>query len=585
MNEYLTGGLKYISSENKNFYPFVNKHYDKYRISKTKKTFEQICFPKQYVLQIPQQFLAEYISPETPYDSLLVVHKIGAGKTCAAIRVGEKWKGKRKIVFLVPASLIDNLYNELLSECTGTSYITSTEREILKTIPPNTSEYKRIISESHNEIQKYYEIYSYNKFVELYKEKKINLDRKVLIIDEVQNMVSEGGSFYKVLYNAIKTAKGGLRTVLLSATPIFDKPTEIALTLNLLNLKQELPTGREFVKEFIEKTTKNGKVYYNVKNMDKFKQLIRGKVSYYRGAPPYVYPKMNLHFVKCIMEPFQYKSYLTVFKKDAVGTELKSFEEKGFNEGEVMELPNNFFIGARMISNIAFPNLKIGEKGYESLTTKTVGKLEELKKYSIKFYTILNKVKTSHGPIFIYSNFKEFGGIASFVRILEIYGYSDYSEHGIGKKRYAVWSGDVSPKMRNEIRLVFNKKENENGDYIKIILGTPSMKEGVSLLRVRQVHVLEPYWNTSRMDQIIGRAFRFCSHKDLDEKDRVVDVFIYIAIHPKIDLTVDQHIHKLSLKKFQLNSEFEKALKECAVDCELFKYGNMDNVNDYKCDK
>jgi len=577
-------GGAYVLPEKNNFYSFIGKRYNDYRIEKRKKTFEQICFPKQYSLQVQQKFLAEYINPATPYKSLLAVHEIGAGKTCSAIRIAEAWKGVRTCMFLVPASLMDNLYNELLSECTGNHYISNSDRELLRTLPPNSTNYNKIMSDAYKEINKYYEIYSYNKFVELYNSGKITLDGKVLIIDEIQNMVSEGGSYYKTLYKAIKTAKKAPRVVLLSATPIFDKPTEISLTLNLLDLPQELPVGREFYEKFIEKKKIHGKITYDVKNMIEFKKAIRGRVSYYRGAPPYAYPKMNLHYVKCVMEKFQYKSYLTVFSKDTENIELKT-KEKGFTYGEFMDLPNSFFIGARMISNIAFPNLKIREEGYESLTSKTVGTLEDLKNYSIKFYNIIMKIKTSNGPVFVYSNFKEYGGITSFVRVLEIYGYVNYVEHGTGKNRYAVWSGQVSSKLRSEIRAVYNRKENTHGQYIKVILGTPSMKEGVSLLRVKQVHIIEPYWNQSRMDQIIGRAFRFCSHKDLPENERVVDVYVYIAIHPKIKITVDQHIHKLSLNKFKINSALKQALKEVAVDCELFKYGNMDSNNTYVCDK
>lgn len=573
--------VKYYLPDDNNFYSFVTDHFKDYKIEKKKRTFEQICFPKKYELQIPQKFLSQYINPNTPYDSILVVHKIGAGKTCTAIRIAEEWKLHRKIVFLAPASLLGNLYNELRSDCTQT-YVTAEERTLLKTLQPNTKEYDRIIKESNDKIHKYYEIYSYNKFVELYNGGAITLDGKVLIVDEVQNMVSEGGSYYQTLYKAIHSAKNKLRVVLLSATPIFDKPSELALTLNLLKLSTNLPTGKEFEHKFIQKNMKNGNITYTLKNVDYFKKIIRGKISYYRGAPPYVYPKMNVHFVKCEMKQFQYKSYLTVLK--AQMKEMTQLDlTKGFNKGELMELPQDFLLGVRLVSNIAFPNLDIGEKGYDSLTTDTVGKLEDLEKYSIKFFNILNKIRQSSGTVFIYSNFKKYGGIQSFVKILEIYGYVDYTEHGIGKKRYAVWSGDVPLKMREEIKVVFNKKENTNGSYIKIILGTPSMKEGVSLLRVRQVHLIEPYWNQSRMDQIIGRAVRFCSHKDLDESEREVDVYIYIAVHPSIPESVDQHIHKLSLKKSKLNSEFDKILKEVAIDCELFKYGNMDTGTEYKC--
>ena len=74
----------------------------------------------------------------------------------------------------------------------------------------------------------------------------------VLIIDEIQNMISEHGIWYATLYNAIKKAPKDLRIILLSATPMFDKPNELALTLNLLRLTKELPTGKEFNKEFIK---------------------------------------------------------------------------------------------------------------------------------------------------------------------------------------------------------------------------------------------------------------------------------------------------------------------------------------------
>ena len=55
----------------------------------------------------------------------------------------------------------------------------------------------------------------------------------------------------------------------------------------------------------------------------------------------------------------------------------------------------------------------------------------------------------------------------------------------------------------------------------------PAIKEGVSLLRVKYVHIIEPYWNLSRLEQVIGRAVRFCSHKDVEEDKRIVKVYIY----------------------------------------------------------
>jgi hypothetical protein len=75
---------------------------------------------------------------KTPYKELLVFHKIGAGKTCAAIRIAEEWDKK---VIVLPASLIGNFYKELRSECTNENYISNKDREKLKDL----SSYDKII--------------------------------------------------------------------------------------------------------------------------------------------------------------------------------------------------------------------------------------------------------------------------------------------------------------------------------------------------------------------------------------------------------------------------------------------------------
>ena len=132
---------------------------------------------------------------------------------------------------------------------------------------------------------------------------------------------------------------------------------------------------------------------------------------------------------------------------------------------------------------------------------------------------------------------------------------------------------------------VFNNADNFNGSKLKILLLSRAATEGLSLMRCRQAHILEPQWNDATMEQIIGRSRRLCSHKDLDEEKRYVKVYVYIAVHEKEEKTVDQHLLKLSLRKKHLNEQFEKALQESAIDCELFKNGNVyEDEEKLKCD-
>jgi hypothetical protein len=157
--------MRYPDIKSKNFYKEVNKIYKKYKIPKKKKSFNEICMPKKYELQLPQQFLSQFLNPSTPYKGVLVYHRIGAGKTCTAVRVGEVFKKKRKIIVVLPASLKGNFRTELRSPCAGTEYITNAERDILKKLHPSDQKYKEIIKKTDDRIDKYYTIYSYNKFI------------------------------------------------------------------------------------------------------------------------------------------------------------------------------------------------------------------------------------------------------------------------------------------------------------------------------------------------------------------------------------------------------------------------------------
>ena len=152
-------------------------------------------------------------------------------------------------------------------------------------------------------------------------------------------------------------------------------------------------------------------------------------------------------------------------------------------------------------------------------------------------------------------------------------GYSNFLEEGFGKKRYAIWSGDENLKEKNLIRETINNKDNKDGSKLKIILGSPAIKEGISLLRIRQVHVLEPYWNMSRLDQVIGRAVRFCSHKDLPRDERNVSIYIYLTIDKSKTnpISIDQQILSIALRKQILINEFETVLKKSAIDYYLFQ--------------
>ena len=133
------------------------------------------------------------------------------------------------------------------------------------------------------------------------------------------------------------------------------------------------------------------------------------------------------------------------------------------------------------------------------------------------------------------------------------------------------------------------------GEVIKVFMITSSGAEGISLKNVRYVHITEPYWHPVRMQQVIGRARRICSHQDLPENERTVDVFLYLMQFTeeilrsdesimirdndksKIDdvsiVTSDEALYEISTIKEMVNKQILDAIKESSMDCVLHKKG------------
>jgi hypothetical protein len=120
---------------------------------------------------------------------------------------------------------------------------------------------------------------------------------------------------------------------------------------------------------------------------------------------------------------------------------------------------------------------------------------------------------------------------------------------------------------------------------IKVFLSTKSGAEGVNLMNVRQVHIMEPYWNDLRIKQAIGRAVRQCSHATLPRHLRTVDAYIYRSTIDSFPLgedidergrnhTTDEYVLQVARKKQGLIDRAQLVMKEIAVDCKLSEKHN-----------
>lgn len=207
--------------------------------------------------------------------------------------------------------------------------------------------------------------------------------------------------------------------------------------------------------------------------------------------------------------------------------------------------------------------------------------------YSGKIKHICDCVTQSTGVILIYSQYLD-GGLIPMALALESLGITRYGSAdkslfktppstplrmGSNKlpAKYIMITGDkrLSPDNALDISEV-TKDKNLYGDYIKVVLVSMAGSEGVDLKFIRQVHILEPWYNRSRIEQIEGRAVRHNSHKLLPFRERNVQVFLYgSSVRDESLETVDMYVYRNAEFKAIQIGRVTRVLKELSVDCFL----------------
>jgi len=205
---------------------------------------------------------------------------------------------------------------------------------------------------------------------------------------------------------------------------------------------------------------------------------------------------------------------------------------------------------------------------------------------SAKMTFMIFNIMNSPGPVLVYSNYVVMEGLQIFKIYLKYLGFVPYMSRDKGDDyyRYMEYHGGIDPEDRRKVLEIFNRSENKTGAVAKIVMISPAGAEGIDCNNVRQVHIMEPYWHEVRITQMIGRAIRQCSHRDLPMSDREVTVFRYKSVREKdgIKWTTDQYIEDMARSKEGLIHSFLNAMKEVAVDCVLNKSHNH-LVGSYKC--
>lgn len=474
-----------------------------------------------------------------------------------------------------------------------------------------------------------------------------SLDGKLLIVDEAHNLfraiINSGNENTNArrLYDMVQEAKD-LRIIFLTGTPASKDPFELVPCFNMLAGRDLLPPQYEtFVRLYVDKENKC------VKNRERLANRLFGLVSHVAPSLPIEptsettgaasapkkpradggFPEqLPLIIERVEMAPDQYRQYLLAREKEE--TEGKGGE--GGVRGESiaasppLSLPGSekkamrsYYVKSRALSNFAaareWAGVSVERMPPQAFTEASTPKIARM---------VVKRIKVSMGPVLVYSQFVDAGGLKVVGRFLQNEGYEEFSIPGVKsgaeekeeksqpeekekkgerpdgkedpvdvkgmlspKPRYAIISGEVDSAVRDLLQKVFNSHANAHGEIIRALLVSKTGAEGLDLKYIRQIHKLEPYWDKAREDQVDARGVRLGSHDFLPVEEREVQPYLYIATaniamrenmpeQNREEKTIDEIFHERALTRYALNLDFRKLLKSVSIECSLLEYGN-----------
>jgi hypothetical protein len=260
--------------------------------------------------------------------------------------------------------------------------------------------------------------------------------------------------------------------------------------------------------------------------------------------------------------------------------------------------------------------------------------LQSLEIHSPKFRAVVDNILSEEniGLNLVYSQFRSFEGLTLFSLALKANGFCELklvqdksnwvldeetmSLENIRKPKYGLYGDDGNEDKRDILRNIYNgvwgnfnvillqqlqklfqareeeglssvEPNNNFGEIMKVFMITSSGSEGINLFNTRYVHIMEPYWHPVRVQQVIGRARRICSHQNLQEQYRTVEVFVYVVrfteeqkttLSANEQQTTDEYLNQLCLIKETVSNNLTKAMKESAFDCSLYPHDPSEGI-------
>lgn len=451
-------------------------------------------------------------------EGIILDHSTGSGKTLTFMKAVERLHKKdpnSKALLIAPASLVSNVDKEIA-------------KHNLKINRDNFTamSYEKAVNRTEDLAKNHYGL---------------------VIADEAHKLRSTGTKRHSNLSELIQ---GADKKILATATTTYNHASDIAPLINLAAGEKELPEGKkEFEKEFIGKEIQRPPILKrlfgahpvevsSLKHKQYLKKILNRYVDHYdlRKDPKAVskFPSKEEQIVNVEMSKDQERVYK--YLEDALPFHLKFKVRMNMplDKKESASL-NAFSTGIRQASNSVRP---FSEKKPE-LTPKIRQATDHLHK-------MYSEDKNFRGVV--YSNFLA-GGLA------------DYSDELNSKNiPHTVYHGGLSSKEKDQA------VEDYNSGKRPVLLVSSSGAEGLNLKGTKLIQTLEPHFNKSKIDQVVGRGIRYESHEHLPAEERKVLVQHYHSVFPpglfgKSKATsIDKYLYHHSANKDELSSELKELI-------------------------
>lgn len=592
-----------------------------------KKMREDMCSmsaSKDFKLQTQQRFLRRVLGPDSNTRNLLMVHGTGSGKTCTAIQIAEEYiirpefQNKRVLVIANP-SVQDNFEDQIFDvsrvnvdpdglllskQCTGRRYLEILERaqsEPLRlTDRDSKNKVKTLAKRVFNE---FYEFQGYQGLVyymDNFRKNKSDNDYKqwirdtfndrLIIIDEAHNLRAEVtesdiNKLFAIKINEIIKNASGITLVLLTATPMFDNFDEIIYYFNLflwndrrLDLDKTITVSDIFEKNGAFKEGQEAR----------FRGWCQDYISYIKGDNPFTFPfrlpppddliavadRKTDHMGNKIVKPRKYLTLTQSFVAPLQEEAIKRAPMRLADETSIICVTPDY----KPLNEI-FQRVE-GQLVYRKDVEQFLAP-SKIGLYSSKFALIMDIISKSNGVVFVYSNVVEYGANL-FAMCLEEHGYSNAISENLlkstsneiakgSKGKYALFTGQTSDADIKKTLTRLKDRNNADGSDIRVVIASRKVSEGVDFRFVRQIHVLDPWYNMSRIEQVLGRGMRTCSHSLLPFEHQNCTVYLHVCRYPKsTQECLDETVYRQYAEEKAINiARLKKVIMESAMDCPL----------------